>query len=91
MTMKTEEFGILGTRQDQMIYTLIEEQRKTNALLEKLIQPPVVKSNAALTEAINVKITSGDPSGSIGSSVVTNGQIAGAATTASKLGGAKKG
>lgn len=38
---KTKEFGYLATIQEQMMYMLIEEQRKTNELLASLVQPKV--------------------------------------------------
>ena len=46
--MNTEEFGRLGTREEHLTYALILEQRKTNELLQTLVdqnkQPePVVE------------------------------------------------
>lgn len=41
---RTPEFGYLGTIQEQLLYMLIEEQRKTNELLEKLVPTPTVKT-----------------------------------------------
>jgi hypothetical protein len=44
MNLKTKEFGYLSTTQEQMMYMMIEEQRKTNELLASLVPKPEKKS-----------------------------------------------
>jgi hypothetical protein len=46
MTKRTKEFGHLATIQDQILYMLVEEQRKTNELLSQLIEEKEEKKGA---------------------------------------------
>jgi len=50
------EFGRLATKSEEMVYALLLEQRKTNALLEKLLQQMVGPASKTVPKTGNVTI-----------------------------------